>query len=144
VAQLAGRSGRGERGGRVIVQALDPDARALRHAAGHDATGFLADELPRREAFSYPPFGHVIRVVCSSEEAGPEVEAAEAVRELIAEAGVPALGPAPLFRRQGRYRAQLVVRSGEREPAIAAVRGAVETVAAGSSAVSYAVDVDPQ
>src|ERR671920_2197397 len=46
VAQLAGRSGRGDRGGRVLVQALDPDARALRHAAAHDAEGFLAGELP--------------------------------------------------------------------------------------------------
>ena len=42
VAQLAGRSGRGARGGRVIVQALDPEARALRHAAHHDSEGFLA------------------------------------------------------------------------------------------------------
>jgi primosomal protein N' (replication factor Y) len=144
VAQLAGRSGRGERGGRVIVQALEPDARALRHAAGHDANGFLADELPRREAFSYPPFGHVIRVVCSSEEAGPETEAAETVRERIAEAAVPVLGPAPLFRRQGRYRAQLVVRSGDREGAIEAVRRAVEVTVGETSAVAYAVDVDPQ
>jgi primosomal protein N' (replication factor Y) (superfamily II helicase) len=146
VAQLAGRSGRGKRGGRVIVQALDPEARALRHAAGHDSSGFLADELPRREAFSYPPYGHVIRVVCSCEQPGPEHEAATAVRELVAAAGVPVLGPAPLFRRQGRHRAQLVVRSVEREPAIAAVRQAVESVAAEREreAVAYAVDVDPQ
>jgi primosomal protein N' (replication factor Y) len=128
----------------VVVQALEPDARALRHAAGHDANGFLADELPRREAFSYPPFGHVIRVVCSSEESGPETEAAEAVRGLISAAAVHVLGPAPLFRRQGRYRAQLVVRSGDRESAIAAVRRAVEETAGATSAVAYAVDVDPQ
>ena len=130
VAQLAGRSGRGERGGRVVVQALEPDARALRHAAGHDSSGFLADELPRREAFAYPPYGHLIRVVCSASEAGPEQAAALAVRELVEAAGVPVLGPAPLFRRQARQRAQLVIRSREREPAIAAVRAAVEEVAA--------------
>ena len=41
VAQLAGRSGRGSRGGRGVVQALDPEARALRHAAAHDTDGFL-------------------------------------------------------------------------------------------------------
>ena len=52
VAQLAGRSGRGEGGGRVVVQALDPDVRALRHAAEHDAEGFLAGELARREALA--------------------------------------------------------------------------------------------
>ena len=146
VAQLAGRSGRGARGGRVIVQALDPDARALRQAAAHDSSGFLAGELPRREAFSYPPYGHLIRVVCSATEPGPEHAAAEAIRRLVERAGVPVLGPAPLFRRQGRLRSQLVVRSRERQPAITAVREAVEAVAAGrgGAAVAFAVDVDPQ
>jgi primosomal protein N' (replication factor Y) (superfamily II helicase) len=146
VAQLAGRSGRGERGGRVIVQALDPAARPLRHAAAHDAEGFLRGELQRREALGYPPFGHLVRVVCSSSEAGPETAAAEAVRERVAAVGVPALGPAPLFRRQGRHRAQLAVRSREREPAIAAVRCAVGAVAAdrAHAKASFAVDVDPQ
>ncbi|MGH2802042.1 MAG: hypothetical protein ACRDL4_03235, partial [Thermoleophilaceae bacterium] len=128
------------------VQALEPDARALRHAAAHDSTGFLAGELPRREAFAYPPYGHLIRLVCSAAEPGPELAAAEAIRELVAAAGVPVLGPAPLFRRQARHRAQLVVRSCEREPAIAAVREAVEAVAADRAhgAAAFAVDVDPQ
>jgi primosomal protein N' (replication factor Y) (superfamily II helicase) len=146
VAQLAGRSGRGERGGRVIVQALDPEARPLRHASAHDATGFLAGELGRREALSYPPHGHLVRVVCSSTGAGPELAAAEAVRERVAATGVPVLGPAPLFRRQGRYRAQLLIRSRDREPAIAAVSDAVDAVAADRAhgAATFAVDVDPQ
>ena len=146
VAQLAGRSGRGERGGRVIVQALDPSARALRYAAAHDADAFVAGELERREAFGYPPYGHLVRSVCSSVEPGPELAAAEAVRDLVAGAGVPVLGPAPLFRRRGRHRAQLVVRSPERLPAIDAVRAAVDEVAAarGHAGVAFAVDVDPQ
>src|SRR3954447_405400 len=146
VAQLAGRSGRGERGGRVVVQALDPSAEALRFAASHDADGFLEAELRRRELLSYPPHGHLIRVVCSSTEEGPEVDAAKAIRDRVSEAGVPALGPAPLFRRQARHRAQLVVRSQDRAEAIAAVRDAVETVAAmrEHAAASFAVDVDPQ
>jgi primosomal protein N' (replication factor Y) (superfamily II helicase) len=145
VAQLAGRSGRGERGGRVIVQALDPSAEALRFAARHDADGFLEAELRRRELLGYPPHGHLIRVVCSSVEPGPELTAATAIRELTDAAGVPAMGPAPLFRRQGRHRAQLVVRSQERARAITAVREAVEQVAAerAHAAASFAVDVDP-
>jgi primosomal protein N' (replication factor Y) len=146
VAQLAGRSGRGERGGRVIVQALDPSAEALRFAARHDAEGFLEAELRRRELLGYPPHGHLIRVVCSSAEPGPELAAADAIRRLTEAVGVPAMGPAPLFRRQGRHRAQLVVRSQERAPAITAVREAVEQVAAerAHAAASFAVDVDPQ
>ena len=64
----------------------------------------------------------------------------------MAAAGVPALGPAPLFRRQARHRAQLVIRSPDRSAAIAAVREAVETVAARRehAGASFAVDVDPQ
>ena len=146
VAQLAGRSGRGERGGRVVVQALDPEARALRYAAAHDSEGFLRGELKRREALRYPPYGHLIRVVFSALEPGPEEAAAATVRERVAAAGVPVLGPAPLFRRQGRHRSQLVVKSPEREPAIAAVRAAVESTAGDRAHrdVNFAVDVDPQ
>ena len=88
VAQLAGRSGRGPRGGRVIVQALDPSAEALRFAARHDADGFVEAELRRRELLGYPPHGHLIRVVCSSTEAGPELAAATAVRDRVSAAGV--------------------------------------------------------
>jgi primosomal protein N' (replication factor Y) (superfamily II helicase) len=146
VAQLAGRSGRGARGGRVIVQALDPAARALAYGAAHDSEGFLRDELERRRALSYPPFGQLVRIVCSSQEEGPAQSAALAVRERIVSADVPALGPAPLFRRLGRHRAQVVVKSTERERAIDAVREAVESVSADRThrEATFAVDVDPQ
>jgi len=146
VAQLAGRSGRGGRGGRVVVQALDPEARALRHAALHDADGFLEGELGRREALGYPPFGHIIRVVCSSPEHGPEAAAAEAIRERLHAAGATALGPAPLFRLKARERSQVVVKGHDRTDSIAAVRRAVESVAADRAhrGAGFAVDVDPQ
>ena len=144
VAQLAGRSGRGPRRGKVIVQTTDPSADCLRHAAAHDADAFLAEELARRQLLSYPPFATLIRVTCSSEEPGPEVDAAEAIRARIE--GVPVLGPAPLFRLKGRERAQLVVKAPDRGPAVRAVRQAVEAVATAQArkGVNFAVDVDPQ
>ena len=146
VAQLAGRSGRGGRGGRVVVQALDPSARALRLAAGHDAEGFLGEEVARRQALRYPPFGSLIRVVCLSEQAGLEVEAATELRRLIALDGAQLLGPAPLFRLQGRERSQLVIKAADRAAAVSVVRAAVESVAADRrfKGVALAVDVDPQ
>jgi len=146
VAQLAGRSGRGPRGGRVVVQALDPEARALRYAATHDSLGFLEGELQRREALAYPPDGHLIRIVCSSTDPGPEHEAAEGLARRLAPPGASVLGPVALFRRQGRERAQLVVKGPDREAGIVAVRNAVEE-AVGEMAkrgVNVAVDVDPQ
>jgi primosomal protein N' (replication factor Y) len=146
VAQLAGRSGRGSRGGRVVVQALDPQAPALRYAAAHDSAGFVQAELERRAVLGYPPHGHLIRVVCSAGEHGPELAAAQAVRDAIDAPAATLLGPAPLFRLKGRERSQLVVKSRERRPAIDAVRHAVEEVSSDRAhrAASFAVDVDPQ
>ena len=66
VTQLAGRAGRGPGGGRVIVQTMAPEAASIAAAARHDADGFLDGELARREALRYPPFSHLIRIVCSA------------------------------------------------------------------------------
>ncbi|MEA2449113.1 MAG: hypothetical protein QOG63_1045 [Thermoleophilaceae bacterium] len=152
VAQLAGRSGRGARDGRVLVQALDADARALRFAARHDAEGFLADELSRRELLGYPPYAQLVRVVCTSAVRGPESSAAAELRERIVAVapGVRLLGPAPLFRLKGRDRAQLLAKAppdgAERAAAVRAVRHAVEAVSADRRhrGVTFSVDVDPQ
>ena len=149
VAQLAGRSGRGAAGGSVLVQALDTRAPSLRYAARHDASGFVEGELERREALGYPPFATLIRVVCSARVAGPETAAAGAVRaalEPLAAAGASVLGPAALFRRKGRERAHVLVKSPDRAAAIEAVRRSVDA-AAGDRAhrgVGFSVDVDPQ
>ena len=149
VAQLAGRSGRGERGGRVLVQTLAPEAAAIRHAAAHDAQGFLAGELERRRALRYPPFSHLIRIELTSPEAGRAQAAAERVRRGAggrAARGHRAPGPAPRFRLRGRHRRQLLLKAEHRAEAVAAVRDAVEGLAAGRElrGVSVSVDVDPQ
>ena len=158
IAQLAGRAGRGSRGS-VLVQTIDPDARAIRHAARHDSDGFLAEELDRRRALSYPPFAHLIRIVLAAEQAPAARQAALEVRErLLAELaechgadprepGEPVvLGPASLFRLRGRERQVLVVKALSRRAAVAASGEAVAAVAADRrhSGVSFSVDVDPQ
>jgi primosomal protein N' (replication factor Y) (superfamily II helicase) len=141
VAQLAGRAGRGARGGRVLVQTLAPEAEAIRFAARHDADGFLAAELARREALRYPPFAHLIRVVCAAEDLAAVNAAAEALHEQI---GLPVLGPAPLFRLKGRERVQLVIKTAQRDAAVRAVGAAVDAVARAHRGVTLMVDVDPQ
>ena len=148
VAQLAGRSGRGRRGGRVIVQALEPGARPLAFAAAHDAEGFLDAELIRREALGYPPFGRLVRVVCSCAEPGPERAAATAIRDGVSSRSggeVTVLGPAKLFRLKGRERAQLLIKAPETSPAVGAVRAAVDAAAREGAhrGVAFSVDVDP-
>jgi primosomal protein N' (replication factor Y) len=147
VAQLAGRSGRGPRGGRVLVQTLAPDAPAIAHAARHDAPGFLAGELERRRALRYPPFAQLVRVELTSEsEDRVEAEAgrlASAVRGALPD-GADLLGPAPRFRLRGRHRRQLLIKGTERRPLVDAVRAGVDAaVGRRLRDVTIAVDVDP-
>ena len=146
ITQLAGRAGRGDAGGTVLVQTLAPEARSIAHAARHDADAFLADELGRRRALAYPPFGSLIRIVCSADDAGEATAVAASLHERIWVPGTTVLGPVPLFKLRGRARSQLVVKAADRHPAIAAVGTAVEAVAATASRrqVSISVDVDPQ
>jgi primosomal protein N' (replication factor Y) len=149
VAQLAGRSGRGEAGGEVIVQTLAPGAASISHAANHDSAGFLAGELARREALRYPPFSHLVRINFASEqEARMEGAAAELAAELrrTLPENSELLGPAPMFRVRNRHRRRILIKSVDREGGVAAVREAVERRAADRSlrGIAIGVDVDPQ
>jgi primosomal protein N' (replication factor Y) (superfamily II helicase) len=149
IAQLAGRAGRGPRGGRVLVQTTSPDAPSIEAAARHDSEGFLAGELERRRALRYPPFADLIRVIVSAEAAEPVRAAGARVAEAIATGIGPRsemLGPAPLFRLRGRERRQVVVKTGERAVAVRAVAAAVEAAARDRALrdVAFSVDVDPQ
>jgi primosomal protein N' (replication factor Y) len=149
ITQLAGRSGRGEAGGRVLVQALATGAPSIRHAARHDATGFLSEELERRRALRYPPFSHLIEVAISGDSDERVEEAAEAMRALVADrsgADDELLGPAPLFRLRGRHRRRLLVKSERRRESVEAVRDAVAAAVRDRTLreVAISVDVDPQ
>ena len=136
IAQLAGRVGRGGEG-RVLVQTIAPQARSIVHASGHDSDGFLAEELARREALRYPPFSHLIRIVCSAAESRHARAAAGALREQLlaplSASGAGVLGPAALFRLRGREREVLVIKASERRPAVHAAGQAVRLVAAAAS-----------
>jgi primosomal protein N' (replication factor Y) (superfamily II helicase) len=149
IAQLAGRVGRGS-DGRVLVQTIAPEARSIEHAARHDSDGFLDGELQRRQALGYPPFSHLIRIVCSAAESQAARAAASAVRERLSDCppgpDASVLGPAALFRLRGRERQVLVVKAAERRGAVEAVGEAVRGVAATPShtGVNFSVDVDPQ
>jgi primosomal protein N' (replication factor Y) len=149
ITQLAGRSGRGEAAGRVLVQALATGAPSIRHAARHDAAGFLAEELERRRALRYPPFSHLIEVALSSEDEERADSAAERMGELIVRrlgADKDLLGPAPLFRVRGRHRRRLLLKSEHRREAVEAVRESVAEAVSGRLLrdVAISVDVDPQ
>ena len=118
LAQVAGRAGRGPKGGRVLVQTRSPEHPALKFAASHDTEGFLAHEAEERKSPPYPPETSLLNVVVSAEQETKATEEALAVADwlekLISTQGLPLtlLGPAPcpLTRIKARWRWHVLVK----------------------------------
>jgi primosomal protein N' (replication factor Y) len=118
VTQVAGRAGRAEGGGRVVVQSLNGMSPALQAAAHHDYEAFAEHELALRKKLGWPPFSRLARVILayrSESEAGREAHRlADLVRQYIVDEKLPAevLGPqsAPLSRLRNQYRYDFLIR----------------------------------
>jgi primosomal protein N' (replication factor Y) len=144
LTQLAGRSGR-DAPGRVLVQTFQPDARAVALAANHDVARFLAGELDRRRELGYPPFRHLVRIVVAGPEPDAPLQALTELRDVLPRAD-DVLGPAPLLRLRGKYRAQLVAKT-EHPRRVAGEAGRLLSAAAPAmrrAGLTAVVDVDPQ
>jgi primosomal protein N' (replication factor Y) len=144
LTQVAGRAGRGDAPGRVIIQTYHPEHPAVRHAVNHDVMSFMEQELRFRRAFGYPPVQRMVLVRYESTDAAAVRRAAEAGGRALREAeGIRVRGPAPapLERAQDRWRWQLLLTSPTRPP----LRHALSVVEAVSvpKSVHRVVDVDP-
>ncbi len=150
VTQVAGRTGRGEKGGRVLVQTLNPDHVAIQAAVHHDYQAFADGELPIRKMLSYPPFASMIRLVIrgQSEEAAGQF-AAHIAHELTSALEHPQTGnrvlgpaPAPFSKLRGKYRFQIQLQGHDADRLREAVRllGAKLKPPDG---IQWIADVDP-
>ncbi|MHC4549486.1 MAG: replication restart helicase PriA [Planctomycetota bacterium] len=117
IAQVAGRAGRGDMGGRVIVQTFNPQHYAVASAARHDYEAFAAQEMEERHLLGLPPERRCALLVCSGEsEAATRAAArriADEVAAVAADCGVEVRGPAkaPIERIRGRWRYMLLLLS---------------------------------
>jgi primosomal protein N' (replication factor Y) len=149
LAQVAGRAGRGPKGGRVIVQTRSPTHHALRWAVGHDVEGFLREELESRADPPYPPHVALVNLLVSGQRESAVANGAARVAEwclgLIEQHGLPVtvLGPAPspLARIKDRWRWHVVLRGASDELG-RVVRYAVGRLTAGRE-VRVVIDRDP-
>ncbi len=147
--QVAGRAGRGERSGRVLVQTYHPDHPALVHLIRHDYASFAAGEMNRRKAIGWPPFSRLCAVRVDAKNPGAAERAARQLSRLaedrIRQTGARAsvLGPslAPLERIKGRTRWHLLLRA----RSYATLRDLTLTLqqAADLGPVRVVFDVDP-
>jgi primosomal protein N' (replication factor Y) len=152
LAQVAGRAGRGPRGGRVVIQTFNPEQPCISLAATHDYAGFVNLELTHRLAHHYPPYQRLVRLIVRSRdrEAGgafAERLAAAILSALGSQPADPAvriLGPAeaPVFRLKGYYRFHFQLQSASAAALHQLLRRVLPAVRV-PNGVEFTVDVDP-
>jgi len=145
VAQVAGRAGRGEKPGKVLIQTRHPEAPVIAALAAGDRDAFYAAEAEARRHAGAPPFGRWAAIIVSSENEMEAREAANvigAARPKLADVAIVGPAPAPLSLLRGRYRYRLLVnarRSAQVQDVIRAWLGAL----AFPPGVRVGVDIDP-
>ncbi|MEK3884414.1 primosomal protein N' [Paenibacillus sp. PL2-23] len=164
LTQVAGRAGRHELEGEVVIQTYSPEHYAITTAQRHDYASFSAEELRHRSMMGYPPYCRLVLVTMSHEGlpllASVSEQFAMELKELAQHQGVLAplstglaralevLGPvaSPISRMKDRYRFQCVIKYRGSIDAAALVRQALRPFTEGSQqkGVLFSVDVDPQ
>jgi primosomal protein N' (replication factor Y) (superfamily II helicase) len=121
ITQAAGRAGRGDVAGEVIIQTMNPAHYSIRHSTTHDYDGFYNEELVYRKELRYPPIGRMVKIELKSPDEKRAAEGAtiarNRIRNLMRGKETVLLGPAPapVSRVRGQYRFQLLLLSTKRE-----------------------------
>ncbi len=152
VTQVAGRAGRGEEPGYVIVQTYDPDHPSIKYALRQDSIGFLDNEIKLRRELDYPPFSRLVNVRFSgrfeSETSEIAVSTGEIVRELISKlpsgtARVLGPSPCPIRKIRNRYRFQMLLKSHNSDVLHVLSRKILALTSKRSERVRVSIDMDP-
>jgi len=150
ITQVAGRAGRGERTGRVLVQTFHPHHYALRHACAQDYQAFYDEEINYRKNLHYPPFVALASVLVHGEELGRTQATADELKVALVEANtnkdcrILGPAPAPLARLRGEHRIQLLIKSRSRPRLRQLLDVAFANAAAqGSNLHNVNLEIDP-
>ncbi|HVL79558.1 MAG TPA: primosomal protein N', partial [Sphingomicrobium sp.] len=145
IQQVAGRAGRGDKPGRVLVQTHDPEAPVIAALVSGDAPGFYAAETEARREAAMPPFGRLAAIIVSAEDqAEAEAVAARIGRAAPSVEGMAVFGPAPapLAMLRGRHRQRLLVHASRSLDVQDVIRDWLAQLD-WPARVRVAVDVDP-
>ncbi len=147
--QMAGRAGRGDWAGTVVIQTYNPDHAAIRYAASHDFRGFAQEELPHRLSFFYPPYCRMAQLLITAPSNKVAESGAQRILGFIEKLklnDVKVLGPAPsvISRIQNKYRWNILLKSKQSEQlhqVITAITGVKKQLI--SPNCTLQIDVDP-
>ena len=150
LSQVAGRTGRSARGGRVLVQTMQPDAEAIRFAAKHDFPGFALQEMQHRQERSMPPYAALLRIIIRGKEEPVVEESSLQMGDLLRDLASKTPGryrllgpaPAPLSRHQDYFRFHLMITSPTHADLTALFQQAQPQLDK-LPGIEYALDVDP-
>ncbi len=121
ITQAAGRAGRGELGGEVVIQTMNPSHYSIQHSTTHNYEGFYNEEIVFRRELHYPPVGRIIKIEVKSpkedQASAAATTAQNRIRYLMRGKDATLLGPAPapIARVRGQFRFQLLLLSQQRE-----------------------------
>ncbi|MBU1178023.1 primosomal protein N' [Patescibacteria group bacterium] len=146
ITQVAGRAGRGQKRGQVILQTYNPKNAIIKAAAQHDYHKFYRAEIKERQTLNYPPYSQLLKIICqhqSSAQAQEQAAAlAKAIRKAILKHKLPLelLGPAPAFfsRVRDQYRWNIICKIKNK-----ANISCLDPLLSGNKA-SYLVDINPE
>ncbi len=142
---MAGRAGRGETPGRVVIQTYHPDHYAIRAALENDDAGFADEEMRFRRLFHYPPFTRMAQVLIKDRQRqrgeGEIAALAARVQQHPLAEGIRLTGPAPapFERLRGEWRFQLLLRG----PSAARIHDLLRATLPSRSPSDIVVDIDP-
>lgn len=150
ITQVAGRAGRGDRPGKVLIQTYHPYHYALRHACAQDYEGFYNEEIVYRQNHSYPPFVALASVLVHGPDLGKVRSDAVELRKELDRANQDRLcrvlgpAPAPLARLKGEHRFQLLIKSRSRRQLRTVADAALKAIAErGVNLRSVNLEIDP-
>ena len=150
ITQVAGRAGRGEKTGQVLVQTYHPHHYALRHAVAQDYRGFYEEEIRHRRNHGYPPFVALALLLSRHKDPARARTTAQQLRNALVEANrdhacrILGPAPAPFARLRGEHRVQLLVKSRSRKQMRAVIDAAMKALEKdGSDLRSVTLEIDP-
>ena len=144
LTQVAGRTGRGEKKGKVVVQTFNPDSAGIKYVKKYEIDKFYEEQLQLRKTVGYPPFKNLLQIIVQNEDEAKCVKEAERVFDVIEKTGIKNMNilgpaPAPLSRIRNKYRYSIILKSVSKKDLNRAGR-AVKKLRKGSE---IAVVVDP-
>ena len=153
--QASGRSGRGEKEGKVIIQTFDKENEVITKTVESDYKGYYNNQLQLRKIFNYPPFGRLINIIVSSEDENTLQQQAEIFYSMLIQnlaykdndnnlkQMITKPFKAPLYKINSRYRYQIFIKSDRKN--IVKIKNSIKSVMADykEKGIRISVDVDP-